>query len=55
MTSHVQTIYCAVCVYTNMAPQEAMTILGGTALCADHLGYGTDKAVDFAREQLGES
>lgn len=51
-------LYCAVCMYTGggETAHEAVTVMGGTAVCDEHLGYAQpgDDAVRFAIQQKKE-
>lgn len=33
------TLYCALCLYVREEPEEAVTVVNGQAVCADHMGY----------------
>ncbi len=42
-------LLCAACLYTRKREAEAVTIVGGTALCYEHLGFrNPDYAVTSA-------
>lgn len=47
-------LLCAVCIFTSTEAQPAVTVMGGTAVCYDHLGYAQDSAVTFSIQQLGQ-
>jgi hypothetical protein len=45
-------LYCAICIFTHEGTldedHEAITVMGGNAVCQDHLGYSADPKVSNA-------